>query len=126
MARILVVEDNELNMEVLVRRLTRAGHQVLQAGDGRAALETARAEMPDLVIMDMSLPEIDGWEATRRLRADPATQRIPVLALTAHALSTDRDLCLAAGCNDYDTKPIDVTRLMQKVTALLQPPSSHG
>ena len=119
MARILLVEDNEMNRDMLSRRLTRAGHDVLIAVDGQQGLDLARTEAPDIVLMDMSLPVIDGWEATRRLRAEPATTALPVIALTAHAMDGDQARALAAGCNDYDTKPVDLPRLLGKITALL-------
>ncbi len=115
MARILLVEDNEMNRDMLSRRLARKGYEVLLAVDGREGIEQARDAMPDLILMDMSLPEIDGWEATRQLKADPLTGAIPVVALTAHAMSADRDLALAAGCDDYDTKPIEFPRLLEKI-----------
>lgn len=118
-ARILLVEDNEMNRDMLCRRLARKGYTVLVAADGVEGLSIARAEMPDLVIMDLSLPGIDGWEATRRLKADAATASIPVIALTAHAMSTDRDKALAAGCNDFDTKPVDFARLISKIDRML-------
>ncbi len=119
MARILLVEDNEMNRDMLSRRLTRAGHSVLIAIDGQQGIDLARAESPDIVLMDMSLPVIDGWEATRRLRADPATAALPVIALTAHAMDGDKARTLEAGCNDYDTKPVDLPRLLGKITALI-------
>lgn len=118
-ARILLVEDNEMNRDMLCRRLARKGYTVLVAADGVEGLSIARTEMPDLVIMDLSLPGIDGWEATRRLKADAATASIPVIALTAHAMSTDRDKALAAGCNDFDTKPVDFARLISKIDRML-------
>lgn len=119
LARILLVEDNEMNRDMLCRRLTRKGYTVLMAEDGLEGLSIARAELPDLVIMDLSLPGIDGWEATRRLKADSATASIPVIALTAHAMSTDRDKALAAGCDDFDTKPVDFARLIGKIDHML-------
>ncbi len=119
MARILLVEDNEMNRDMLSRRLVRAGHSVLVAVDGQQGIDLARMEAPDLVLMDMSLPVIDGWEATRRLRGDPATATLPVIALTAHAMSGDRARALDAGCDDYDTKPVDLPRLLGKIAALL-------
>jgi CheY-like chemotaxis protein len=119
LAKILLVEDNELNQDMLRRRLERKGHQVAVAADGQAGLDMAVQTKPDLIIMDVSLPVIDGWEATRRLKADPATAAIPVLALTAHALTTDRAQSFEAGCDDYDTKPIDFPRLLAKIEALL-------
>lgn len=120
MPRILLVEDNENNRDMLSRRLQRKGYEVLLAEDGRQALEVAERELPDLVLMDMSLPEIDGWEATRRLKANPATAQTPVIALTAHAMSGDREKALEAGCDDYDTKPVDLASLLAKMEALLQ------
>lgn len=122
MAKILLVEDNELNRDMLSRRLARRGFEVVLAGDGAEGLDTARAERPDLVVMDLSLPVLDGWEAIRQLRADPAIRAIPVLALTAHAMAGDRGQALAAGADDYDTKPVDFTRLMGKIDALLAAP----
>jgi len=119
-ARILLVEDNELNRDMLSRRLSRKSFDVIIAVDGVDGIEKAQAEKPDLVIMDMSLPKMDGWEATRRLKADEKTAHIPVIALTAHAMSGDREKALAAGCDDYDTKPVDFKRLVGKVNALLE------
>ena len=116
--KILYVEDNDDNVFVLKGRLERAGHAVLIAGNGEQGIEVARAEQPDLVIMDLSLPVLDGWEATRRLKADPATRAIPVLALSAHAMNGDRERALAAGCDDFDTKPVDFARLQGKIGAL--------
>ncbi len=127
MPKILLVEDNELNRDMLSRRLARRGFEVVLAGDGAEGLETARSERPDLVVMDLSLPVLDGWEAIRQLRADPALSAIPVLALTAHAMAGDRGQALAAGADDYDTKPVDFTRLMGKIDALLAaPPRAPG
>jgi CheY-like chemotaxis protein len=120
MAKILIVEDNPLNRDMLSRRLSRSGHSVLMADDGRQGIVSAQTEQPDLILMDMSLPEIDGWEATRRLKADKLTRRIPVIALTAHAMSSDRQKCMEAGCDDYDTKPVDYQRLTAKIQAALQ------
>jgi len=119
MTRILLVEDNEMNRDMLSRRLERKGYQVVLAVDGQAGVDMALSEAPDLVLMDMSLPVLDGWEATRRLKGDPATRHIPVIALTAHAMSSDRDKALDAGCDDYDTKPIELSRLLGKLQALL-------
>jgi len=119
MPRILLVEDNEMNRDMLSRRLQRKGYSVLIAVDGEQGLATAYSEMPDLILMDISLPFIDGYEVTRRLKANPRTRNIPVIALTAHALLTDRDKALKAGCNDYDTKPVDFTRLTEKIETLL-------
>ena len=119
MAKILLVEDNEMNRDMLSRRLQRRGHEVLVAADGAEGVEVAQRERPGLILMDMSLPVLDGWEATRRLKADPATSGIPVIALTAHAMSADREQALAAGCDDYDTKPVELPRLLEKIDALL-------
>ncbi len=119
MPKILVVEDNEMNRDMLSRRLERRGYQVIVSVDGEAGITMARKETPDLVLMDMSLPELDGWEATRRLKAAPETQFIPVIALTAHAMSGDREKALDAGCDDYDTKPLDFPRLLSKIESLL-------
>lgn len=119
MKKLLLVEDNEMNRDMLSRRLERRGYTVLCAVDGAEGLEQAQRHAPDLVLMDMSLPVLDGWEATRRLKADPATKAIPVLALTAHAMAGERDRALAAGCDDYDTKPVDFTRLLGKIESLL-------
>jgi two-component system cell cycle response regulator DivK len=119
MAKILVVEDNELNRDMLSRRLVRQGYEVLLAFDGARGVEMTASERPDLVLMDMSLPVLDGWEATERLKADPATRDIPVIALTAHAMAADRERALAAGCDDYDTKPIELSRLLEKMQRLL-------
>jgi CheY-like chemotaxis protein len=118
-ARILVIEDNEMNRDMLTRRLQRRGYQVSVAFDGHEAIAQAQAVAPDLMLMDMSLPGLDGWEATRRLKADAATRSIPVIALTAHAMSEDRERALAAGCDEFETKPIDLPRLLQKIEALL-------
>jgi two-component system cell cycle response regulator DivK len=119
MPTILLVEDNEMNRDMLSRRLIRRGYEVVAALDGQSGIEKAHAEAPDLILMDMSLPVLDGWEATRRLKADPATRGIPVIALTAHAMSNDRARALEAGCDDYDTKPIELPRLLEKIAALL-------
>jgi two-component system cell cycle response regulator DivK len=119
MPRILLVEDNEMNRDMLSRRLQRKGYSVLIAVDGEQGLATAYSEMPDLILMDISLPFIDGYEVTRRLKANPRTKHIPVIALTAHALLTDRDKAMKAGCNDYDTKPVDFSRLTEKIETLL-------
>ncbi|HLK14240.1 MAG TPA: response regulator [Fimbriimonadaceae bacterium] len=119
MPKILLVEDNEMNRDMLSRRLERKGYQIVLAVDGMSGVELAHSESPDLVLMDMSLPVLDGWEATRRLKAAPVTQFIPVIALTAHAMSSDRDKALEAGCDDYDTKPIELPRLLNKIEALL-------
>ena len=119
MARILIVEDNEKNRDMLTRRLRRRGYAVLEALDGKGGLAVARAESPDLILMDMSLPDLDGWEATRQLKSAAATRAIPVIALTAHAMSDDRPKALAAGCDDYETKPVELHRLLRKMAALL-------
>ncbi len=121
MTRILLVEDNEMNRDMLSRRLTRKGFEVEIAIDGKQGVEMAQAGTYDLVLMDMSLPEIDGWEATRQLRATGETQNLPIIALTAHAMAGDREKALEAGCNDYDTKPIELPRLLSKIEALLGP-----
>ena len=119
MAKILLVEDNELNRDMLSRRLIRRGYTVVVAEDGEQGLELARSERPDLILMDMSLPGIDGWEATRRLRADPEIAGARVIALTAHAMAGDRERAIEAGCDDYDTKPVEMERLLLKITTLL-------
>ena len=119
MPRILLVEDNEMNRDMLSRRLERRGFEVVVAVDGRQGVDLARAHTPELILMDMSLPVVDGWEATRQIKADPATSAIPVIALTAHAMAGDRQRALDAGCDDYDTKPIEFPRLLQKMEALL-------
>jgi CheY-like chemotaxis protein len=118
-ARILLIEDNELNRDMLSRRLARKGYEVIVAEDGGRGLALAAEAKPDLVLMDMSLPVIDGWEATRRLKADPATRDIPVIALTAHAMASDRQKAVEAGCDDYDTKPVELPRLLEKSERLL-------
>lgn len=119
MPRILLVEDNEMNRDMLSRRLLRKGFEVVIAEDGAIGVAKALSELPELILMDMSLPVVDGWEATRRIKADPTTANIPVIALTAHAMSEDRDKALGAGCDDYDTKPIDLDRLLSKIGAWL-------
>jgi two-component system, cell cycle response regulator DivK len=119
MAKILLVEDNEMNRDMLSRRLVRNGHEVVIAIDGQQGVNMALSELPDLILMDMSLPVIDGWEATRQVRANDATRKIPVIALTAHAMSGDREMAMEAGCDDYDTKPVEIARLLGKITALL-------
>jgi len=120
MAKILLVEDNEMNRDMLARRLERRGYQVVIAVDGDQGVRLAQAEAPDLILMDMSLPVLDGWEATRRLRALPVTRAIPIIALTAHAMAGDREQALQAGCDDYDSKPIEFARLLGKIQALLE------
>ena len=119
MAKVLLVEDNEMNRDMLSRRLIRRGFQVVFAMDGQQGIDVARSERPDIIIMDMSLPVIDGWEATRRLKADDATRSVPVIGLTAHAMSGDREKAIEAGCNDYDTKPVELDRLIGKIERLL-------
>ncbi|HYW13043.1 MAG TPA: response regulator [Longimicrobium sp.] len=119
MTKILLVEDNEMNRDMLSRRLERKGYEVVLAVDGQEGVEMATSEAPDLVLMDMSLPVLDGWAATRRLKASPETRHIPVIALTAHAMSSDREKALEAGCDEYDTKPIELPRLLGKIEALL-------
>ena len=119
MPKLLYVEDNEMNRDMLSRRLQRRGYEVLIAVDGEQGIAQATAGRPDLILMDMSLPVVDGWEATRRLKAAPETAAIPIIGLTAHVMSTDRDKCLAAGCDDYDTKPVEIARLVEKIDRLL-------
>jgi CheY-like chemotaxis protein len=120
MSKILLVEDNEMNRDMLSRRLLRKGYDVLTAQDGAEGVRLAASEKPDLILMDMSLPVLDGWEATRRLKAAPETRSIPVIALTAHAMATDQEKATKAGCDDYDTKPIELSRLLEKIGRLLQ------
>ena len=122
MAKILLVEDNDMNRDMLSRRRLRKGYEVVMALDGQQAVEMAAAEKPDLILMERSLPVLDGWEATRRIKAAAETRGIPVIALTAHAMSGDREKALESGCDDYDTKPIDLPRLLAKMTAAL----GHG
>ena len=119
MSRILLVEDNEMNRDMLTRRLERKAYEVIIAIDGQAGVNMASSESPDLILMDLSLPVIDGWEATRRLKANPVTQSIPVIALTAHAMAGDEQKALQAGCDDYDTKPVNFQRLLAKIETLL-------
>ena len=118
-APILLVEDNEVNQRILQRRLGRNGYDVIVAGDGQLGVDLATAEKPDVILMDMSLPVLDGWEATRRIKAGATTSAIPIIALTAHAMVGDREQALDAGCDDYDVKPIDIDRLVGKIQALL-------
>ena len=125
MPKILLVEDNEMNRDMLSRRLERRGFQVVIAVDGQQGVDLARSEVPDLILMDMSLPVLDGWEATRQLKKAAETRGIPIIALTAHAMAGDREKALEAGCDDYDTKPIDLPRLLGKIEALLQRKSAH-
>jgi two-component system, cell cycle response regulator DivK len=118
-AKILIVEDNDMNRDMLSRRLQRRGYDICVAVDGLQGLESARTLMPDLILMDMSLPQMDGWEATRLLKSEPSTSRIPIIALTAHAMLSDRDKAFAAGCDEYDTKPVEFNRLLGKIEGLL-------
>jgi CheY-like chemotaxis protein len=119
MAKVLLVEDNEMNRDILSRRLSRRGYVVVFAVDGQQGVEMARSEKPDIILMDMSLPIIDGWEATRRVKSDNAIRDVPVIGLTAHAMSGDREKALEAGCDDYDTKPVEFDRLISKIERLL-------
>jgi CheY-like chemotaxis protein len=120
MPRILLVEDNELNRDMLSRRLERKGYSVVMAVDGQQGVEMAARETPDLILMDMSLPVLDGWEATRRIKADERTKKIPLIALTAHAMEGDEQKAKEAGCDDYDTKPVELPRLLEKMERLLK------
>ena len=119
MPKILLVEDNEMNRDMLSRRLQKKGYEVVTAVDGVEGVALAVSEAPALILMDMSLPVVDGWEATRQLKASPATRSIPIIALTAHAMSGDREKALGAGCDDFDTKPVELARLLEKIEALL-------
>jgi two-component system cell cycle response regulator DivK len=119
MAKVLLVEDNEMNRDILFRRLSRRGYVVVFAVNGQQGVEMARSEEPDIILMDMSLPVMDGWEATRRLKSDNAIRNVPVIGLTAHAMSGDHEKALAAGCDDYDTKPVELDRLIEKIERLL-------
>lgn len=119
MAKILLVEDNEMNRDMLSRRLQKKGYEVVTAVDGVEGVALAVSEAPALILMDMSLPVVDGWEATRQLKGSPATRSIPIIALTAHAMSGDREKALEAGCDDFDTKPVELARLLEKIEALL-------
>jgi two-component system cell cycle response regulator DivK len=120
MPKVLLVEDNEMNRDMLSRRLGRNGYEVVNAIDGQQGVEMASSERPDIILMDMSLPVIDGWEATRQIKAREATKNIPVIALTAHAMAGDREKAMEMGCDDYDTKPVEITRLLGKMTTLLE------
>ncbi len=122
MAKVLLVEDNEMNRDMLSRRLQRKGYEVLLAEDGEQGVAAAKAERPALILMDMSLPGLNGWDATRVIKADPDTKDIPVIALTAHAMAGDRDKAMEAGCDDYDTKPIEFPRLLEKMERLISRP----
>jgi two-component system cell cycle response regulator DivK len=124
--KILLVEDNEMNRDMLSRRLIRKGYEVLLAEDGQQGVDIANAQRPDLILMDMSLPVLDGWEATRKLKGDPATSATPVIALTAHAMNSDEQKAREAGCDDFDTKPIDLVRLLEKMERLLGPGPAEG
>jgi two-component system, cell cycle response regulator DivK len=119
MAKILVVEDNEMNLDMLSRRLEKRGHQVIVATDGARGVELAHTDQPHIILMDMSLPIMDGWEATRRIKANPDTKRIPIIALTAHAVAGDREKCLEAGCDDYENKPVKFPQLITKINTFL-------
>ena len=119
MTKVLLVEDNEMNRDMLSRRLTRRGFQVVSAVDGQQGVDLARSEKPDIILMDMSLPVMDGWEATRRVKSDDATRNVPVIGLTAHAMAGDREKALDAGCDEYDTKPVELDRLIEKIERLL-------
>jgi len=119
MAKLLLVEDNEMNRDMLTRRLQRRGYEIITAVDGQEAIALASRETPDLILMDMSLPVLDGWQATRAIKGAPATQRIPVIALTAHALNQDREQAFAAGCDEFETKPVDLQALVAKIETLL-------
>jgi two-component system, cell cycle response regulator DivK len=119
MPKVLLVEDNEMNRDMLSRRLTRRGFEVVFAADGQQGVDLARSEKPDIILMDMSLPVMDGWEATRRIKEDGTMRRIPVIGLTAHAMSGDREKAIEAGCDDYDSKPVEIDRLLGKINRLL-------
>ena len=121
MARVLLIEDDEMSRDMLSRRLTRRGYEVLTAADGQEGIALARSEAPEIILMDMSLPVLDGWEATRRLKSTPETGSIPIIALTAYAMTGDRERAIEVGCDDYDTKPVELSRLLEKMSALLSP-----
>lgn len=125
MSKILLIEDNEMNRDMLSRRLERKGHEVLIAIDGLQGIELAQSHKPDIILMDMSLPVLDGWEATQQLKAAPQTSAIPIIALTAHAMAGDREKCLQVGCDDYDIKPVEFPRLLEKIQILLKKNSCH-
>lgn len=120
MPRVLIIEDNEENRDALSRRLQRRGFEVLTAVDGRAGVKTATDELPDIILMDMNMPELDGWEATRQIKANPSTQQLPVIGLTAHAMTGDRERAIEAGCADYHTKPVEFPRLLSQIETILQ------
>jgi len=124
MTKVLLVEDNEMNRDMLSRRLTRRGFEVIFAVNGQEGVDLAASERPDIILMDMSLPVLDGWEATRRVKADDTTSRVPIIGLTAHAMSGDREKAIAAGCDDYDTKPVEIERLIGKIERLLGAPKN--
>jgi two-component system, cell cycle response regulator DivK len=124
MAKLLLVEDNELNRDMLARRLEKRGFQLVIATDGLMGIVMAKREMPDLILMDMSLPGLDGWQASRQLKSDNTTSRIPIIALTAHAMAEDREKAMAAGCDEYETKPVELTSLLAKIHALLPKPTA--
>jgi two-component system cell cycle response regulator DivK len=126
MPKLLLVEDNEMNRDMLSRRLIKRGYDVAIAVDGQQAIDMAASQSPEIILLDMSLPIIDGWEVARRLKGDAATSGIPIIALTAHAMDGDRDKCLQAGCEDYDTKPVDLKRLMGKIKALVDSPRAEA
>jgi len=126
MPKILLVEDNEMNRDMLSRRLTRNGFEITIAVNGQEGVDKATSDRPDLILMDMSLPVMDGWEATRQIKANADTRTIPVIALTAHAMADDKAKALAAGCDDFDTKPVELPRLLQKINALLASPPTSG
>ena len=124
MTKILLVEDNEMNRDMLSRRLMRRGFEVIFAVNGQEGVDLAVSERPDVILMDLSLPVLDGWEATRRVKADDTTSRVPIIGLTAHAMSGDREKAIAAGCDDYDTKPVEIERLIGKIERLLGAPKN--
>ena len=124
MAKILLVEDNELNRDMLSRRLAKRGFDVVVATDGQQGIDRSRTDNPDLILMDLSLPVVDGWAATQQIKANPDTGRIPVIALTAHAMAGDREKAMDAGCDDYDSKPVELDRLVGKINALLDRPAT--
>lgn len=126
MGKILLVEDNEMNLDMLSRRLNRRGYEIIVAMDGAQGVRMAQTEHPDLILMDMSLPVMDGWAATRQLKADDATRGIPIIALTAHAIAGDREKCLAAGCDEYESKPVKFPQLIAKVEAMIGPGMNSG
>jgi len=124
--KILLVEDNEMNRDMLSRRLNKKGYQVVVATDGVQGVNMAQTELPDIILMDMSLPELDGWQATQQIKQMDVTKHIPVIALTAHAMTGDREKAISAGCDDYDTKPIELPRLLQKIQSLINDPQSKA